>query len=182
MPLTGNKTISLLIELALVLGLAVATALSAEVKIGIGIIPITLQTLVVLLSGILFGSRTGAAAQAAYLLGGLAGIPWFAAGGGLAYLLSPTFGYIAGFVVAAYITGLLAENGWAKNSISAAGAMAAGNAVIYIFGALWLAKYMPLSGALAIGVYPFLAGDALKIGAAASAMALVRSISRFGRV
>jgi biotin transporter BioY len=175
-PAVGNRTIAILKDIVLVLSLALATALAAAVKIETGIVPVTLQTLAVLMSGILFGRRIGAASQITYLLGGLAGIPWFAVGGGLAYIFSPTFGYIVGFIAAAYVVGALAERGWDKNFATVAAAMAIGSAIIYLFGCLWLVRLVPAGSLLAVGVYPFVLGDLLKIAAAGMALPRVRRI------
>ena len=163
LPVFDNKSIARAKGVVLVLSLAIATALAASIKIEIGLVPITLQTLVVLMSGILFGKKIGSASQVTYLLAGLAGIPWFSRGGGFAYLLSPTFGYIVGFVVAAYIVGYLAENGWSKRFVFAVAAMAAGNVAIYLLGGLWLLRFIPAADVLPIGIYPFIVGDLLKI-------------------
>jgi biotin transporter BioY len=174
LPRVGNGVLALLRVLILSVGLAVATGLAATVKFEIGLIPVTFQTFAVLMSGILFGSRIGAASQLTYLLAGLAGVPWFSRGGGIGYLLSPTFGYVVGFVAAAYVVGLLAERGWDKSIAGAVGAMAAGIAVIYYFGLIWLAKFVPSESLLAVGIYPFLAADFLKIVAAGLVLPLCR--------
>ena len=101
-PRIESKTLSLVKDIALVLSFAILTGISAKLKIEIGVVPITMQTFAVLLSGALLGKARGAASQITYLLMGLAGIPWFSRGGGIQYILSPTFGYIIGFVLAAY--------------------------------------------------------------------------------
>jgi len=150
---------------ALVLGMAFLTAIAAGVKFQIGIVPVTLQTFIVLLSGVLLGSKRGAAAQLAYVSAGLAGVPWFSNGGGLPYLFSPTFGYLLGFVPAAFAVGFFAERGWSKKIITLVAALLVGNACIYFFGLLWLSKFVPQEHLLNIGLYPFIFGDALKISA-----------------
>lgn len=181
LPRTENTIMLLLRAFALSVGLAVATGLAAGVKMEIGIVPITLQTFAVLMSGVLFGSRIGASSQLAYLLAGLAGVPWFSRGGGIGYLLSPTFGYVVGFVAAAYAVGFLAERGWDKSVAGSVGAMAAGIIIIYCFGLVWLAKFLPSESLLAIGVYPFLAADVLKVAAAGLILPLCRKIAE-GRI
>jgi biotin transporter BioY len=168
-----SRGLRITISAAIVVALTLATALSAQLKIEIGVIPRTLQTFVVLASGLLFGSRIGASSQLAYLLAGLAGIPWFSRGGGMSYVMSPTFGYLLGFVVAAYIVGKLAEAGFDKKFAGAILAMLAGSAIIYLFGLLWLSKFVPASGLMAVGFYPFLIGDLLKIVAAGIVLPLV---------
>jgi biotin transport system substrate-specific component len=162
-PKAGNDVLALIRGAALAISLALITGVAANVKIEAGFVPVTLQTLVVLMSGVLFGSRIGVSSQATYLFAGLAGVPWFSRGGGAGYLFSPTFGYIIGFVAAAYAVGFLAERGWDKTIGRALGAMTIGTAIIYFFGLIWLAKFAPFGSLLTVGVYPFLAGDLLKI-------------------
>lgn len=162
-PRIENKTLALLKDIALVLSFAIVTGVCAKLKIEIGVVPITMQTLAVLLSGALLGSKRGVLSQITYLLMGLAGLPWFARGGGMAYIFSPTFGYIIGFVLAAYLIGYLAEKGWDRSLKTAILAMLVGNIVLYIPGILWLAKFVGLERVLVVGFYPFLIGDLLKI-------------------
>ena len=162
-PKVENKILVLVKDLVLIFGFAILTGISAKLKIEIGIIPITFQTLAVLLSGALLGSKRGALSQLTYLLIGLAGLPWFAWGGGIQYILSPTFGYIIGFVFTAFIVGWLSEKGFDRNIKTAILAMLIGNFFIYIPGLLWLAKFVGFEKILAAGFYPFILGDLLKI-------------------
>ena len=178
----ADKSLALAGGAVLILGLAALTAVAASIKVPLWPVPVTLQTVAVLLPAVILGRRRAVLGQLTYLAAGLAGIPWFAAGGGLAYLLSPTFGYIVGFVAAAYIAGSLAKRYPATSFLAVAGMMAAGNLVIHTFGFLWLLRYLPLDMALAAGVYPFIVGDALKIGAAASIFALARNFLRQDRI
>ena len=161
--LPKTKTIAVVRNIVLILSFSVLTALASQIKVEIGLIPLTMQTLVVLLSGALLGSKKGAASQVFYLLGGLAGIPWFCRGGGMAYVLSPTFGFIIGFVFAAYLVGWLSEKGFDKQIKTAIIAMFAGNMVLYLPGLFWLARFTGFDNVLAVGFYPFILGDMLKI-------------------
>lgn len=162
-PRIENKTLALVKDIALVLSFAVLTGIAAKLKIEIGPVPITIQTLAVLLSGALLGSKRGALSQLTYLFFGLAGLPWFARGGGLTYIFSPTFGYLLGFVLAAYAVGWLSEQGFDRNIKTAILAMLIGNLILYIPGLLWLARFVGFQKVLAIGFYPFLIGDLLKL-------------------
>jgi biotin transporter BioY len=114
-------------------------------------------------AGALLGSKRGALSQVTYLLFGLAGLPWFARGGGLAYIFSPTFGYLIGFVLAAFFVGWLCERGFDRKVKTAILAMLIGNILIYIPGLFWLAKFIGFKKVLAVGLYPFIPGDLLKI-------------------
>jgi biotin transporter BioY len=104
-----------------------------------------------------------------YIFEGAAGLPVFSHGrSGLAMLFGPTGGYLAGFIVAAYVTGFLAERGWDRQIRTTMLAMIFGNLVIYLFGLLWLCCLMGVgTKVLAIGLYPFLIGDLLKTALAA---------------
>jgi biotin transport system substrate-specific component len=152
-------------SIALVIGGAVFVGLTAQVAIPLPFtpVPLTLQTFSVLLVGAALGSVRGAASMALYLLAGVAGVPWFAnQQSGWAFA---SFGYIVGFVAAAWLVGWLAERGADRRVVPTIGMMALGNVVIYVFGVagLMLLADLPLSTALAKGVLPFLIGDVIKI-------------------
>jgi len=167
-------------DLALISGFSLMTAVCAQIAFYVGPVPVTGQTFAVLLAGAVLGSRRGALSQLTYLVVGAAGIPfWFAPGPtlGLARILGPSGGYLIGFVAVAFVVGLLAERGWDRRVLSAALAMAAGEVVLYIFGLAQLALFVPSQALLAAGLYPFIAGDLLKLALAAlvlpSAWALI---------
>lgn len=148
--------------------LFVALAAQVAIPLPFSPVPITGQTLAVLLIGALLGSRRGASCVLAYLAEGSLGLPVFAGGAaGLARLFGPTGGYLLGFVVAAYVTGLLAERGWDRRAGTALLAMLLGNGVIYAFGLPWLAVFVGMGRALPLGLYPFVAGDLVKLALAA---------------
>jgi len=156
-------------DLALITGGSLVVALSAQVAIHLPFspVPITAQTLAVLLVGVLLGSRRGGAALLAYLAEGAAGMPVFAGGtGGAAVLSGPTGGYLLGFVVAATVTGVLAERGWDRRAVTALAAMALGNLVIYAFGLIWLSTFVGAGRVLDLGLWPFVPGDLAKLALA----------------
>ncbi|MFN0073985.1 MAG: biotin transporter BioY [Chloroflexota bacterium] len=135
-------------------------------------VPISAQTLAVLLTGALLGSRLGALAILAYLAEGLAGLPVFAGGAsawtatripGVPTILGPTAGYLVGFILAAWITGWLSERQWDRRVHTALLAMIAGQAMIYVCGLSGLARFVPAESLLGAGVVPFLLGDAIKL-------------------
>ncbi|MBN1293925.1 MAG: biotin transporter BioY [Candidatus Latescibacteria bacterium] len=117
---------------------AALIAVSAFIRIPLGIVPLTLQSSAVLITGYYLGPSQGAAAALLYTGIGLAGIPVFAHGGGPAYVLSPTFGYIIGFTVCAWLTGLLANIIKPESILFAYVIMLTGLAGIYIPGVIWL--------------------------------------------
>ncbi|KIZ40148.1 MULTISPECIES: biotin transporter BioY [Rhodopseudomonas] len=152
------------------LGTALLT-LSAKVKLPLPLVPMTLQTLVVLIIGAAYGARLGTATLLAYLAEGAIGLPVFAGPvGGLAPLLGPTAGYLAGFVVAAFLVGALAELGWDGSVLLLFLAMAVGHLAILGLGFGWLAFGLRLGAEKAwlIGVAPFIAAALVKnaLGAA----------------
>ena len=156
-------------------------ALLAQVRVVIGPVPITGQTLAVLLLAAAYGPRVGVATVVAYLAFGAAGLPIFSGGGaGAAVFAGATAGYLVGFLPAAWLVGALAERfGTARPGV-VIGAMIAGNVVVYAFGIANLLAFAPdLATALAWGVTPFLMGDAVKIAVAAALLPLVsRALAR----
>ncbi|MFI5933126.1 biotin transporter BioY [Actinoplanes sp. NPDC051494] len=130
-------------------------------------VPITGQTLGVLLIGAAFGMRRAAATVAVYAAVGIAGVPWFAHGG--SGYASASFGYIIGFLVAATAAGWLAERGADRTILKSLPAMLTAEVLIYAFGLPWLAVATGLSFSETIlqGLVPFLLGDAVKAALAA---------------
>ena len=163
LPKVENKILALARDILIVFSFAILTGICAKIKIEIGPVPITMQTFAVLLSGALLGAKRGATSQLTYLLFGLVGIPWFSRGGGMTYVLSPTFGYIVGFVICAFLVGFLCERGADRRIESAILVMFVGNIVIYIPGLLWLTKFVGIEKSLSVGFYPFIIGDILKL-------------------
>ena len=160
-------------KVAIVIGGSILLALSAHIKVPFYPVPVTMQTMLVLMIGMAFGPRLGFATIMAYLAQGAMGLPVFAGGAGLAYMAGPTGGYLFGFAVAAIVTGLLAENGWGKSVGSTALAMVIGNIVIYAFGVTYLSSIVGgFDKAIQFGLAPFIYGDMLKIVIATAALPL----------
>lgn len=165
---------------ACVLGGTLVIAGLAQVSIPLPFtpVPITGQTLGVLLVGAAYGPGLGASTLAVYLLAGALGLPVFAPNAdgshetGFAVLAfaGATGGYLWGFVAASTLVGWLSQRGWDRSFRSSVGAMFLGSAVIYLFGVPWLmaAIDVGLEDGLAFGMYPFIIGDALKLLAAAA--------------
>jgi len=147
----------------------------AQIQIYLPFTPVPLSggTLGVLYAGALLGSRRGAAAVGLYLLEGSAGLPFFSGGAaGFMHLLGPTGGYLVGFPVGAFVTGLLAERGWDRTPGRAFFAMLAGSLPIFAFGLIGLSRFVPTSMLLAQGLWPFIPGDLLKSAASAGLLPL----------
>ena len=164
-------------DLALIVGGSLLIGLSAQfaVRLPFSPVPVTAQTFAVLMIGALFGSQRGGVTVLLYVIEGAAGLPVFAMGqGGAAVLLGPRGGYLVGFVVVAYAVGLLAEKGWDRQIGTTVLAMLFGEALMYVFALSWLfclrlVFRVPIGAGsiLAIGLYPFIVGDLLKIVLAA---------------
>jgi biotin transport system substrate-specific component len=157
---------------------AALTAVGAYLFIPIGPVPIVLQNMFVFLAGLLLGSRWGLASVAVYLLAGLCGLPVFAGGtGGIGRFLGPTGGFLLGYLPAVFLVGSIAERGGGRIAWDVV-AMVVGSAALYACGATWLkvVTAMTFAKAAAVGILPFLPGDALKIAAAALIAQAVRPI------
>ncbi len=167
-----GRRLAWLYDAALIVGGSFLIGLCAHLAIPIGPVPITAQTFAVLMIGALFGSRRGSLCVLAYIIEGLAGLPVFALGrSGFAMLLGPSGGYLVGFVAAAYTTGLLAEQGWDRRVGTTILAMVFGSIAMYAFALGWLCLLMGVNkSVLAVGLYPFIVGDILKIVLAAVAL------------
>ena len=145
---------------------ALFVAALSQVKIPLPFtpVPLTGQTFAVLLVGAALGAKRGFGSLSLYLALGALGLPFFAGGqSGLAYMAGPTLGYLIGFVLAAYVVGLLAERGLERSMRTSILPFLTGTIIIYICGAGWLAVLFGIEKALALGVLPFLPGDAIKL-------------------
>lgn len=167
--LLPNRTARRVLAVAL---FAIATAVGARISVPVPFspVPMTLQTLVVLLSGAMLGPRLGASAQLAYLGAGIIGLPAFTAGAGPAYLLGATGGYLMAFPVTAFLAGLAVDRLPRRGLIGAVAlfaALFAASLVVLLAGGGWLATITgDVRGALLLGVVPFLIGDAVKVALA----------------
>ncbi len=149
----------------------VLLTVSAKLKIPFYPVPMTMQTFMVLVIGMAFGWRLGAATVLAYLVAGAAGLPVFAGtpekGLGLVYMTGPTGGYLLGFLLGAIATGFLAERGWDRRVSTTFLAMLVGNIIIYVPGLAWLGAVVGWDKpVLEWGLTPFLLGDLAKIALA----------------
>jgi biotin transport system substrate-specific component len=159
---------TLALDAALVVGAACFVGLLAQFSIHLGFtpVPITGQTMGVLLAGSALGWRRGGIAMALYVLAGLVGIPWYAQHAhGWSVLSGASGGYLVGFILAGLLCGWLADRGNDRKIMSSAGSMVVGNIVIYICGAAWLAHslHLTIAQTMAEGVTPFYIGDLIKL-------------------
>jgi biotin transport system substrate-specific component len=170
----------LLTDALLVAGGMALVAACAQISIHLGFtpVPITGQTFAVVLVGASLGSIRGTASLVLYLLIGLAGAPVYSEHKhGWDVVSGSSGGYLVGFIAAAALTGWLAQRGWDRRISSSVSAMLTGNVVIYIFGLLWLHHWLGVHNfgqswntTLTDGLYPFVAGDVIKLYLAAAAL------------
>jgi biotin transport system substrate-specific component len=167
-------------DIALVLGGAALTGLAAQIAVPVpgSPVPVTGQTFAALLVGTSLGARRGLASLGLYALAGVAGLPWFA--DGASGWSMPSFGYILGMLLASGVVGALARRGGDRTVLRTAGVMLAGSALIYAVGVPYLAVSAHLSAhqALALGLRPYLVGDAVKAALAMTALPLTWHLTR----
>jgi biotin transport system substrate-specific component len=192
-PVSAERTIQIVKPQRNVAGIALGvalfamlTAVGAYVRIPLPFtpVPITMQVMFVLLCGAALGPVYGTMAQALYVFIGILGLPAFSAlGGGFSYFLGPTGGYIFGFVVAQVVVGSIISKRGSENAsfLRVCLAMAAGLAVIHLFGALHLKTFLSASWTvtLSAGFIPFIFIDALKAASAVCAFMLFRDKLRY---
>lgn len=171
--LSRNFDHSMLRNIIIVAASSLLITLSAKVAIPFYPVPMTMQTFVVIGLGLALGPRLGLAAVAFYLVQGAIGLPVFTGtpekGIGIAYMMGPTGGYLLGFLIAVYVSGMLAERGWDRNVFSAFGVAVLGTAILFVPGVLWLGVLFgwdkPI---LEWGLYPFILGGFAKAALAAA--------------
>jgi biotin transport system substrate-specific component len=171
LPLAGT---SLAKQAALVVAGSAALAILSQISVPFFPVPMTLQTLGVLLIGLTFGFRLASATLALYILEGVIGLPVFAQfSSGLSVVLGGTGGYIVGFLVAAAVMGLMADKGLTRSWTGAIAAVLVGEVIIFGLGCAYLGSLYGASVALNAGLLPFIAGDLVK---SALAVLLARGV------
>ncbi len=170
---------------------AALTAIGAFVKIPTPLVPFTLQYLFCAYSGILLGAKHGLYSQLLYLGVGLLGFPVFTQGGGLTYIFQPTFGYIIGFSLCAYITGKLTERLEKITLTGLLGPIFAGMSAVYFFGIIhlyvimnfYLGKPISIKAAAVAGLFPYVFTDSIySVLIALTATAIVPLLRKMGLV
>jgi biotin transport system substrate-specific component len=175
-------------DAALVVGGALLTAGMAQISVPLGFtpVPVTGQTMAVLLVGATLGARRAVLSQGLYWILGMIGLPFYAGGdSGWEAATGSTFGYFVGFVLAAGLVGTLAERGQDRSFLTSFTAMLAGSAIIYATGVSWLAAHLDVAfysgdgkDAFTYGLAPFLVGDLLKLLLAAALTPTVWALLR----
>ncbi|MCC4907464.1 biotin transporter BioY [Microbacterium sp. cx-59] len=175
------------VDAALVVAGVLVVALLARVSFFIGPVPITGQTAGVVMVGAALGARRGAASMATYLLAGLAGLPVFAGGvGGPLYVLAPSFGFILGFIPAAFVAGYFAERAWDRKPVLAFVGFVAASVVPFLVGVPYMAlilaqvlgQSVSFASVMASGVIPFIVPGLVKAAFVAVLLPLVWTVVR----
>jgi biotin transport system substrate-specific component len=190
LPFAGNRIAQ---EVVLVLAGTALIAIAAKIKVPFYPVPMTLQTLAIMLIAASYGFRLGTVTVIAYLGEGLLGLPVFTntppAAAGPLYFLGPTGGFLLGFVVLAMVVGYLADRGWDRSVVRLFIAIFAGQVVLFALGFTWLAWFAQLSSgamglgvekALVAGVTPFIWAGLLKGALAAFLVPAAWSLLRTG--
>lgn len=172
-PVLADRLISRSLATDITLVATGAIVVGALAQVGFGQpVPVTGQTLGVLIVGGSLGMRRGAMSMFTYLAAGVAGVPWFSEfTGGPAVLLKPSFGYIIGFVFAAALIGWLAERNWDRRPALSMAAFGLASFVPFVFGLPYLAVVLgqtDVSTILSLGFTPFIVGGIIKWAIAAA--------------
>jgi len=187
----SDRARAIALDAGLVVAGATVVALLAQVEVPLWPVPITGQTLAVVVVGAALGARRGAAALVTYLLAGLAGLPVFAGfTGTVAAVAKPSFGFVIGFVFAAFVAGWFAERAWDRRPLLAFVGFVAASAIPFVFGIPYMAFILNVVGGgafgigeiLQFGLWPFIVGGLIKAALAAllipAAWAGVRAVDR----
>ena len=151
-------------------------AVSSKIQVPFWPVPMTMQTFIVFIIGMSYGWKLAFSTLIAYLVEGSLGLPVFAKGGGLLYLIGPTAGYLYCMVIAAGVIGFLAERGYNNSYIKSLISLIIGTGIIFVLGIGYLGSVIGYDKALAGGLYPFIPSEFFKIGLA---VILIPSITRY---
>jgi len=142
-------------------------AVSSKVQVPFWPVPMTMQTFVVLIIAMMYGWKLSLLTLIAYLIEGAVGLPVFAKGGGLLYLIGPTAGYLYGMVIAAAVIGYFADLGYDKSIIKCIIPLGIGTIIIFVCGIGYLSSIIGFDKAIAAGLLPFIPSELFKIALAA---------------
>ena len=163
-------------NIALILFGTLLLAVSSKIQVPFWPVPMTMQTFIVFIIGMSYGWKLAFSTLIAYLVEGALGLPVFAKGGGLLYLMGPTAGYLYGMTIAAGVIGFFAERGYNKSYIKSLISLMIGTIIIFVLGVGYLGSVVGYDKALAGGLYPFIPSEFFKIGLA---VILIPSITKY---
>ena len=151
-------------------------AVSSKIQVPFWPVPMTMQPFIVFIIGMSYGWKLAFSTLIVYVVEGSLGLPVFAKGGGMLYLIGPTAGYLYGMAIAAGVIGFLAERGYNNSYIKSLISLFIGTVIIFVFGVGYLGSVIGYDKALAGGLYPFIPSEFFKIGLA---VILIPSITRY---
>ena len=173
-PTTGIKTVYK--NIFLVFFGTILLAISSKIQVPFWPVPMTMQTFIVFIIAMSYGWKLSFITLITYLFEGALGLPVFAKGGGLMYLVGPTAGYLYGMTIAACIMGIFAEKGFAKSYFKSLIPLTLGTIIIFFLGVVYLGSIIGYDKALIAGLFPFIPSEIFKI---ALAVAIIPSIWKF---
>jgi len=169
---------SKILAIVLMLFGSILLAISAKVQVPFWPVPMTMQTFVIFLLGMTYSIRLSFATVALYLFEGALGLPVFATGGGIAYLVGPTAGYLYGMLFASIVISYFANLGFSKTYIKTSFSLLIGSAVIFSFGIIYLGYIIGYEKAVVAGLLPFIPSELFKIALAVALIPTLQKIIR----
>ena len=164
------------VSILLVLFGTILLAISAKIQLPFWPVPMTMQTFVIFLIGMTYSVRLSFITVSMYLFEGALGLPVFASGGGIAYLVGPTSGYLYGMLISSVVISYLANLGFSKTYFKTSISLLIGSFIIFLFGILYLGSIIGYEKAIIAGLLPFIPSEIFKIALAVSLIPTIQKI------
>ena len=164
------------VNILLVLFGTILLAISAKIQLPFWPVPMTMQTFVIFLIGMTYSVRLSFITVSMYLFEGALGLPVFASGGGIAYLVGPTSGYLYGMLISSVVISYLANLGFSKTYFKTSISLLIGSFIIFLFGILYLGSIIGYEKAIIAGLLPFIPSEIFKIALAVSLIPTIQKI------
>ena len=164
------------VSILLVLFGTILLAISAKIQLPFWPVPMTMQTFVIFLIGMTYSVRLSFITVSMYLFEGALGLPVFASGGGIAYLVGPTSGYLYGMLISSVVISYLANLGFSKTYFKTSISLLIGSFIIFLFGILYLGSIIGYEKAIIAGLLPFIPSELFKIALAVSLIPSIQKI------
>jgi len=164
------------VSILLVLFGTILLAISAKIQVPFWPVPMTMQTFVIFLIGMTYSVRLSFITVSMYLFEGALGLPVFASGGGIAYLVGPTSGYLYGMLISSVVISYLANLGFSKTYFKTSISLLIGSFIIFLFGILYLGSIIGYEKAIIAGLLPFIPSEIFKIALAVSLIPTIQKI------
>ena len=164
------------VNILLVLFGTILLAISAKIQVPFWPVPMTMQTFVIFLIGMTYSVRLSFITVSMYLFEGALGLPVFASGGGIAYLVGPTSGYLYGMLISSVVISYLANLGFSKTYFKTSISLLIGSFIIFLFGILYPGSIIGYEKAIIAGLLPFIPSEIFKIALAVSLIPTIQKI------